>query len=680
MLTQEVILENFMSYEYARIPLKPGVNVICGPNGSGKSSALLGISVALGQSYTERSKKLSDLIRWGKDQGRVTIVLDNSRRQGRRPVPKINKDQIFLSRVLRRDGKYWFELENRSAAKSEVVRLLSSFDVDPDNVLIIMHQGMAEQFITLSPQDKLKVMEAAVGLEPYRKNVLEAQKKLSRILSQEESVGRLLESAEQTLNYWREQYDRYQQKKQLILKRRFLERELVWAQVSEKEEEASGLERQMKTRKDELGKIDDEIGVTKGDLKTLQSRKGSSNAEWRRLFEERLRLEGDKAKHEVNISSIARSIEEMQGWLKLHQEGISEVENSIRKLRNSLNKEFDAVNLPTLSETEKLCTALKSSFAQVVELRISELNEALENSKNGTGRLALHVLDVQGRMEGTASEQEALDKSLIDHAVRLALLEYQRQNLAGSIEDLDKKFEALATDLGVSIKKAEEMGPRIVSVRTAQDILDEIRMTDGRIAAMADVSEDIERMYESYSKLYLELKEKARVVAENRDKTLEEVRTRMEAWKKVILSLLEHINVEYERILVQTGATGSVALLSEEDIEAAGVQILVGFKGARALPLDPYTHSGGERSTATMAFLLALQQHVQSPFRAIDEYDMHMDPKNREVIANLITSSLRGLNAQYLVITPNQMFFEGRDVHIITVQNVEGTSLIREVV
>ncbi len=81
MLISEIILENFMSYEYARIPLEPGVNLVCGPNGSGKSSLLLGISVALGQSYTERSKKLSDLIRWGKDIGRVTLVLDNSKRK-----------------------------------------------------------------------------------------------------------------------------------------------------------------------------------------------------------------------------------------------------------------------------------------------------------------------------------------------------------------------------------------------------------------------------------------------------------------------------------------------------------------------------------------------------------------------------------------------------------------------
>ena len=68
MLIQEVILENFMSYEYARVRFKKGVNVIVGPNGAGKSSLLLAISVGLGQTYTERSRKLSDLIRWGRDR------------------------------------------------------------------------------------------------------------------------------------------------------------------------------------------------------------------------------------------------------------------------------------------------------------------------------------------------------------------------------------------------------------------------------------------------------------------------------------------------------------------------------------------------------------------------------------------------------------------------------------
>jgi chromosome segregation protein len=186
-------------------------------------------------------------------------------------------------------------------------------------------------------------------------------------------------------------------------------------------------------------------------------------------------------------------------------------------------------------------------------------------------------------------------------------------------------------------------------------------------------------MYEKYSQLYLELKEKAHQVAENREKALEEVETRMDAWKKVIKNLLEHVNLQYQQLLSNAQAVGDVQLVNGRDIEAAGLGILVGFKGGKPVPLNAYTQSGGERTTATMAFLLALQQHVQSPFRAVDEYDIHMDPKNREMIADILVSSVRGTGTQYLAITPSQITFSESDVHIVTVQNIEGTSAVSEV-
>src|SRR5271169_709735 len=270
MLIQEVILENFMSYEYARVPFKQGVNVIGGPNGAGKSSLLLAISVGLGQTYTERSRKLSDLIRWGQDQARVTLILDNSKQGNKRPIPKYSKDQLFLTRVLRRDGKYFFELENRVASKQDIERLLGKFGVDPDNMLIIMHQNMVEQFSVLSNVEKLRMVEEAVGLEPFRENVVQAKTKLMRILTQEESVGKLLEQAQQTLNYWREQYDKYQEKKQLQIKRRFLDRELTWAEVEKRETTVKGLEANLNKNQDALSKIEAEKTAVTNKLNNQQ--------------------------------------------------------------------------------------------------------------------------------------------------------------------------------------------------------------------------------------------------------------------------------------------------------------------------------------------------------------------------------------------------------------------------
>jgi chromosome segregation protein len=648
MLISEVILENFMSYEFARVPFKSGVNVICGPNGSGKSSLLLAISVALGQSYTERSRKLSDLIRWGKDQARVTLILDNRKRGGRRPVPKFNKDQIFLTRVLRRDGKYWFELENRAATKTDVERLLSKLGVDPENMLVIMHQNMVEQFTVLSQQEKLRMVEAAVGLEPYRQNVLEAQKKLTRILSQEDSINKLLESAEQTLNYWREQYERYQAKKQLQTKRRFLERELAWAEVSKREELVKSLEAERKRELDALNQIEEETKIAKEQLQTQQGELEKLKSEMKNFFTERLSLEREKARNEATISFCEQLLKEAE----MLEKGNPSTQTSV---------------------------SIRENQAQFKLLKSENLKELLQNSSLQISKLNKEIDENQNRTKILEENMDKINNRVVDSRIQLALLQYRQENLKAELERLESELKSAKVNLNEALAKADQTGPRIAVVKNIGEILDELRVTDGHLAALADVSEDIERMYESYSKLYLELKEKAQQVAENREKALEEVKVRMQNWRTVIQSLLDRVNLEYQKILAQAQAVGEVKLVNGHDIEAAGLEIDVGFKGGKPVPLDAYTQSGGERTTATMSFLLALQQHVRSPFRAVDEYDIHMDPKNREIIAKILISTVKDAKAQYIVITPSQVTFAKEEANIITVQNIEGKSIIREV-
>ena len=639
MLIQEVILENFMSYEYARVPFKPGVNVIGGPNGAGKSSLLLAISVGLGQSYTERSRKLSDLIRWGKDRARVTLILDNSKRGGKRPVRKYNKDQLFLTRVLRRDGKYWFELENRAATKQDVERVLGRFGVDPDNMLIIMHQNMVEQFSVLSNVEKLRMVEAAVGLEPFRENVLQAQRKLTRILSQEESVGKLLESAEQTLNYWREQYGKYQEKKQLRTKRRFLDRELAWAEVERRESTLRDLQAERNSEQEALNRIEEADRQASEQLRSGQAQLKTLKSEMKTGFSERIDLERGMAENESTLRIYGQLLEE-------------------------------AVALE--SEIQK-------SSSQFKLLRTDNLKSLLQSSRQYLSQTGEKVKVNQAKTESLEESANKISDQILESRVQIALLKFRRERAVKELKRIDSQLKDAKASLEASTAKAEESGARIAVVKSLADVLDEIRVTDGHLAALADVSEDIERMYESYSKLYLELKEKAQLVAENREKTLEEVRTRMQAWRNVMQSLLERVNLEYQRIMGQTLATGEVRLANGHDIETAGLEILVGFKGGKPVALDAYTQSGGERTTATMSFLLALQQHVRSPFRAVDEYDIHMDPKNREMIARMLLSTIKDATAQYIVITPSQITFAQEDANVITVQNVEGASIVREV-
>ncbi len=637
MLIQEVILENFMSYEYARVPFKQGVNIIGGPNGAGKSSLLLAISVGLGQTYTERSRKLSDLIRWGQDQARVTLILDNSKQGNKRPVAKYSKDQLFLTRVLRRDGKYFFELENRVASKQDIERLLGKFGVDPDNMLIIMHQSMVEQFSVLSNVEKLRMVEAAVGLEPFRDNVVQAKTKLMRILSQEESVGKLLEQAQQTLNYWREQYEKFQEKKQLQLKRRFLDRELIWAEVEKREAAIKELQAKFNRNQQSLGKIEDERQAIIGELDSRQTEQQTLKGKGKAVFEQRLSLEREIAQNESTLSFVEQVLSEAY---------------AIEALAN------------------------KSQFKL---LRSENLKGIMETSRQQIEKANEEIKETQTIMHKLEESNEKIASEALNKRVALALLEFKRANAINEMKTVEKQLKEVEENLNSMILKAQQSGERIAVLKSNSEIQDEIGLTSGHLAALSDVSEDIERQYESYSKLYLELKDKAQLVADNREKTLEEVKTRLQSWRIVMENLLERVNVEYQKIMSQTLATGEVKLSAVQDIETAGLEIYVGFKGSKPVALDAYTQSGGERTTATMGFLLALQQHVRSPFRAVDEYDIHMDPKNREMIAKVLVSIIKDASAQYVVITPSQITFAQHDANVITVQNIEGKSVVREV-
>ena len=312
-------------------------------------------------------------------------------------------------------------------------------------------------------------------------------------------------------------------------------------------------------------------------------------------------------------------------------------------------------------------------------LRSENLKEMLKNSRQRIAEATEQIKESQAKMLNLEESTDKISSEVLEKRVSLALLEFKRANAIVNLKDIEKSLKEAEESLKATILKAEQSGERIAVLKTASEIQDEISLTDGHLAALADVSEDIERQYESYSKLYLELKEKAQLVDENREKTLEEVKTRLQSWRTVMENLLERVNLEYQKIMSQTLATGEVQLSNAQDIETAGLEILVGFKGGKPVALDAYTQSGGERTTATMSFLLALQQHVRSPFRAVDEYDIHMDPKNREMIAKILLSMIKDANAQYVVITPSQITFAQQDANVITVQNLEGKSVVREV-
>jgi chromosome segregation protein len=224
------------------------------------------------------------------------------------------------------------------------------------------------------------------------------------------------------------------------------------------------------------------------------------------------------------------------------------------------------------------------------------------------------------------------------------------------------------------------LGPIFENPRELHEVTIELAAVEAQLRPLAHISADVEKMFRNYGDMYEDLKKKSVVVEQNRSEVLNELHQRFETWKNVMENLLTQLSNGYNQLLSEVGGQGKILLKASKDIEKAGLELYVGFKGNEPVSLDGLAPSGGERTVALVAFLLSLQQFISSPFRAIDEFDVHMDPKNRETVSRLIHAAAKSSDAtQYIAITPGQLVLPAEEnVHVIVVQNIQGSSIVKE--
>ncbi len=561
---KEVILENFMSYRYARIPFQKGLNIITGPNGSGKSSILLGISVALGQTYTERGRRLGDLVRKGEDIARVTVVFDNSQIDGKRSFPWFRTDEVYFTRYIRVDGDYWHEVNGKVTPKVEVIRYLKRVGINPNNMLIIMHQNMIEQFIYLSPQDKLRIVEEIIGLRAFRERILSSFEELKKIQDEEKSLSFSLKDAKEKFDYWNTMYERY-------LKRQELERK----------------------------------------LKELLAERY-----WRLVYEKRIDLE----KIEGRIRDFSNKIDNIKHII---QKG--------EKYKDSLLKEInDLENKILLGHGD-------------IKYLINSLREKW-----------LSYTDIHG-------------KSIENKVILNFLLK--------DLKELKREEERIMAKIKELESKASLYGEETIPNKEVGMIDEEIRKIELSIASLGSIPENIIDIYNKYKEIFEEYKIRVNKLSENKGKLLVEIDKRINLWKEKIVSMIDMLQKNFSSYLDEIDAVGRIELVNIDDIANCGLVIYVGFRGSPLTVLDAYTHSGGEKTSTVMVFLLALQDYIKSPIRAVDEFDVHMDPRNRRTLLSLLFNiSRKNPDIQYIIITPGIIEDIPEDSNVLIVQKTLNVS------
>ena len=651
-MIREVQLSNFMSYRNASVPLEPGLNLIIGPNGAGKSSILLAISVVLGQAYTERAKKLSELIRWGELEARISVRLDNKTAKGARPFPQARTDEVLLTRVLKRTGDYLYLLNNKPITKTDMAEGLVRMGLNPDNMLVIMHQLMVGRFGTVTPVEKLLMLEDAIGFGDYRKEVLDASSRLQKLTTEREAMSSILEGTKETYQHWQREYEKYEMKRKLEAQLRDLQRELLWRRILRKEASQDRL-------KERISSLEKQAGETKLDQDESEQQSKTAKAD---------------------IEALSRKLEQTrEEQLKLENE-----KGYRLGATKWIGKLSELIQIEKSSGAEPRQEASSGSVLIVQGMTmgnaLAELNTELDAIKVAESEAAKDYDEAKRILDETVGKVSTETDLLVRSRVKSEVSKFKLSLIEEETKELETQLRLGNEELGPLRSQASQLGSAFENPRDLQPISLDLVATQERLRPLAHLSDEVEKMYKTYGEIYEDLRKKATVVEQNRADVLGELRDRFDRWRGVIEKMLSELSEKYNALLSEVGGKGLIVLKASKDIERAGLELYAGFKGNEPVSLDGLSPSGGERTIALVAFLLSLQHRISSPFRAIDEFDVHMDPRNRETVSRLIYLASKANDSnQYIAITPGQVTLLGEEnVHVIVVQNVQGSSLVKE--
>ncbi|MDV3244226.1 MAG: AAA family ATPase, partial [Nitrososphaerales archaeon] len=537
---KEIILENFMSYEYARIPLRDGLNLIVGPNGSGKSSILLAMSVAFGQAYTERSRKLSDLIRRGKDIARVSLIFDNSTRNGTRPIPYSKSDTFMLSRYLRKDGSYWFEADYKEIDKSEVVRLLSEFGISPDNLLIIMHQGMIEELGAVTPQERLRMVEEAVGFAEFRQRILKAEQELSGLVGEESSLLQLIDNANQALEYWKQIYDRYVEKKKLLEHRSLLEKELLWSTEAKLSKALESVEEKITGKSRTLEDLKSQQAEVSADSESTHKTLLDKQVELGKLYYSLVRAESERAKDEGSRATYHALKEDLEG----------------------LSRSVDELLGIAPGKTAK-------RLREMVDYISNKGQTAEEDAARRKTDLDKEVSSLQPEISRTDELVKRTMESYISLRVKFEVLSYRVRSTESDLRELERAAKEYRGELEVLKPNLERAGAKVETQRQPYEVSEELKLVSAHLQKMQDIPDDAEKIYNDYTGNIEELKVKLGQLQENKKALLAELGTRKKVWADAMNQLVETVDPPYQAVLSAADATGFIKFDEGAEIDEA---------------------------------------------------------------------------------------------------------------
>ncbi|WWC88811.1 uncharacterized protein L201_003724 [Kwoniella dendrophila CBS 6074] len=317
-----------------------------------------------------------------------------------------------------------------------------------------------------------------------------------------------------------------------------------------------------------------------------------------------------------------------------------EAQPSQEEARNKLKAEKLKFATARLRPLDSIITSSEGLFDQCTDLITASLT-GLQTAVNQQA-IASRMSDGSDLLAQAKDELEAAQMKA-DEASRRSVLKFEQ--LKSAIRDAPQNIKIAVT----------ERGQDQSALPPLEDLEGQLGTLRAQLELAVNIPSNVVARYNDYkSKL-----EKAQDIVDGEEAELNglkrDVKKTLDMFDPALETLVQAVSKKFSAAFARVKCTGEVRIRRVEgDFSAWGIEILVSYRDEDSLAILTGSHqSGGERSLATVTYLMSLSEMSRTPFSLVDEINQGMDQRAERAVHNqLVEVTCDANGGQYFLITP----------------------------
>jgi chromosome segregation protein len=443
------------------------------------------------------------------------------------------------------------------------------------------------------------------------------------------------------------------------------------AAIKSLDEAVNALQQHLSRRGGDIVSFEEEIDRTRVEITRLSEAITTLDREIFRVKRSVRRTKSNVKRINHYISKLKNEVENEKTQMWLRKVERSSIQKEMRKLQHqlaTLRQKTDPSHIQEMEvKRERLAeeiitlrqklgtiqteiSTLQSQFDNVLRVGYQNAKIQLSKVEQQQKRVEKEVEEALKERESLKQELAELEKSRVQLSKTVLSAREESKNFTAQIDDIDKELRKLDSEyeqtdrllnqLQLNIQTSllqieqyrsqlrqfgyeqplEVLPKRVEEAETSMKMMQFELERIGAVnqLALSHYAEQISR-YKELSLRLNELEKEKQAIVEFMDEIERKKR-------KVFTEAFEKIQGNLSKYFFKLtgGGTASLKLENPEEPFAGGIDMIVQFPNKPSIVVSGA--SGGERSVAAVAFILALKDFTPASFYILDEIDAHLDP------------------------------------------------------